>query len=346
MVLVSDLIPAGYSDFIHDLKQRIQQAQVRAAFAVSRELMTLYWQIGADLVRAQASYNWGDKMLEQIARDLSSAFPGVEGFSRRNLYRMRTFHLAYPDPEQFVTQAVSQIPWGHNIVIFQKVKEPQLRLWYAAKTLEHGWSRPVLEMQIETKLHEREGKALTNFAQTLPSPQSDLAQQITKDPYSFEFLSLTKDAQERALERGLLEHLQKFMLELGQGFALVGNQYHLSVADKDYYLDILMYHLKLRCFVVIDLKMGPFLPEYAGKMNFYLSAVDDLLRHPQDQPSIGLILCRSKDKVEVEYALRNIASPIGIADFRYTEALPPELQSDLPTVAQLEAELEKLKNKE
>lgn len=346
IALVSSLIPDGYNDFISDLKGRIQQAQVRAAFAVSRELVSLYWQIGHKLVQAQSNYNWGDKMLDQIAHDLGAAFPGVEGFSRRNLYRMRTFYMAYPDPEQFVTQAVSQIPWGHNIVIFQKLKDEQTRLWYAAKTLEHGWSRPVLEAQIETQLHEREGKALTNFALRLPPPQSDLAQQITRDPYAFDFLSLTKDAQERALERGLLEHLQKFMLELGAGFALVGNQYSLSVGDKDYYLDLLMYHLKLRCFVVIDLKMGAFVPEYAGKMNFYLSAVDDLLRHPSDQPSIGLILCRGKDKIEVEYALRNVNSPIGIADFRYTEALPPELQSNLPTVEQLEAELEKLEGKE
>lgn len=337
--IVSNLIPDGYKDFIRQLKQRIQQAQVKAHVAVNRELSLLYWEIGRDLVAEQERRGWGNQMLRAIAADLQSAFPGTEGFSERNLYRMRAFFLAYPES---LPQAVANLPWGHNAVLIQKLKDSDLRLWYAAKTLEHGWSRPILEMQIETKLFEREGKALTNFAQTLPSPQSDLAQQITRDPYSFDFLTLTKDAQERALERGLLEHLQKFMLELGAGFALVGNQYHLSVGDKDYYLDILLYHLKLRCFVVIDLKMGGFLPEYAGKMNFYLSVVDDLLRHPSDQPTIGLILCRGKDKLEVEYALRNVSSPIGIADFRYTEALPPELQSDLPTVEQLEAELERL----
>lgn len=326
----------GYDDFLREIKGRIQAAQVRAAFAVSRELMALYWQIGRGLVTRQQQHGWGDGMVRTLADDLKAAFPGVEGFSYRNLYRMRAFHLAYPDEADFVTRAVSQIPWGHNIALLQKVKDPAQRLWYAERVVEHGWSRPILEHQIETDLYGRQGKALTNFARTLPPPTSDLAQQVLKDPYNFDFLTLGPDARERHLERGLLDHVRAFLMEMGAGFAFVGSQYHLEVGGKDYYLDLLFYHLRLRCFVVVDLKMGDFLPEYAGKMNFYLSAVDDLLRHPADAPTIGLILCKSRDGVTVEYALRNTATPIGVSEFRVTDALPADLAENLPTSQQIE----------
>ena len=336
---MSELLPQDYPAFLQSLKERIRQAQTRAALAVSRELMGLYWQIGRDLEAAVRQGRWGEKVIERVASDLRREFPGVEGFSKRNLERMRAFYQAYPDEGQFAAQPVSQLPWGHNLVLLQKLKDPAQRLWYAEQALQNGWSRAILEAQIETGLHRRQGAALTNFAQTLPPPGSDLAQQVLKDPYNFDFLTLHKEANERHLERALLNHLQKFMLELGVGFAFVGSQYHLEVDGQDYYLDLLFYHLKLRCYVVVELKMTEFKPEYAGKMNFYLSAVDDMLRHPSDNPSIGLILCKSKRKLTVEYALRNLAKPLGVSSYRLAEALPEELEAALPSVEQLEAEL-------
>ena len=333
-----------YKQFITELKTRIQTTQVRAALSVSRELITLYWQIGQDIVTAQKQYAWGDKVLERIAKDLQDALPGVEGFSKANLYRIRAFYLSYADESQFVAQLVRQIPWGHNIVLLQKLKDASQRLWYAQQTLEHGWSRSILELQIKSKLFERSGKAINNFDQTLPPFQSDLAQQILKDPYNFDFLTLGADAQERALEKGLLEYLKKFMLELGVGFAFVGDQYHLEIGGEDFYIDLLFYHLKLRAFVVIELKARDFQAGDVGQVLGYVGAVDDLLRHPQDAPTIGLILCKSKNGVMAEYVLRGVSTPIGIAD--YLTTLPTDLESDLPSVAQLEAELGKLSDVE
>jgi len=264
----------------------------------------------------------------------------MQGFSPRNLKYMRTFADAWPE-ESIVQQAVAQLPWGHNVRLLDMVKTPQERLWYIQQAIQHGWSRNVLVLQIESALYQRQGRAITNFQASLPPPQSDLAQQLLKDPYNFDFLTLATDAQERDIERGLLAHLQSFLLELGIGFAFIGSQYPLEVAGDDYKIDLLFYHLRLRCFVVIDLKAGPFKPEYSGKMNFYLSAVDDMLRHPDDQPSIGLILCKSKKKLVVEYALRNTATPMGIAEFRHLEKLPEQLQGTLPTIEEIEAELGK-----
>jgi predicted nuclease of restriction endonuclease-like (RecB) superfamily len=326
-----------YQAFIGNLKTRIQQSQTRAALAVSRELIELYWHIGKEIVRAQKEYNWGDKVLEQIATDLKTALPGIEGFSRRNLYRMRAFYLAY---FEIVPQLVAQMPWGHNVVLLEKIKDPTQRLWYAQQTLENGWSRSILELQIQSNLFKRSGKAVNNFATTLPPFQSDLAQQILKDPYNFDFLTLGKDANERALESGLLEYLKKFMLELGVGFALVGSQYHLEIGGQDFYIDLLFYHLKLRAFVVIELKARDFQAADVGQVLAYVGAVDDLLRHPQDAPTIGLILCKGKNGNLAEYVLRGVSAPIGISDFVTT--LPADLETDLPTVAQLEAELAKL----
>jgi predicted nuclease of restriction endonuclease-like (RecB) superfamily len=237
-------------------------------------------------------------------------------------------------------QPVAEIPWGHNVTLMEKVKDPTQRLWYAAKTLEHGWSRAVLTVQIESDLYGRQGKAVTNFTKTLPNPQSDLAQQSLKDPYLFDFLTLHDDAVERDLELGLVDHIQKFLLELGAGFAFVGRQVPLSVSDDDDYIDLLFYHLKLRCFIVIDLKMRKFTPEDAGKMNYYLSAVDDLMKHPTDAPSVGLILCKTRDRIKAEYALRDISKPIGVAEWqtKLVKSLPETLKGSLPTIEQLEAE--------
>jgi predicted nuclease of restriction endonuclease-like (RecB) superfamily len=335
-----ELLPSNYATFLANLKEQIRQAQTRAALSVNRELVQLYWEIGQGILKAQAHEGWGSKVIERLAQDLRQAFPDMKGFSPRNLKYMRSFAEAYPNAE-FVQQLVALLPWGHNVRLLDKVSEPTLREWYARKTIEPGWSRAILEAQIETNLHLRQGAAPTNFSRTLPSPQSELAQQALKDPYNFSFLSLHDEAIERNLEKGLLEHLQKFILELGVGFALVGSQYRLEIDGKDYALDLLFYHYKLHCFVVIDLKMTEFKPEHAGKMNFYLSAVDDLLRQPQDAPSIGLILCKTKSKMTVEYALRDMNKPLGISSFQLAEILPKELQGSLPTIEQLEAELEK-----
>ncbi len=256
----------------------------------------------------------------------------------RNLKYMRAFAEAYPDRE-VVQQVVARLPWGHNVRLVESVKDDAERLWYARQAAEHGWSRNVLVHQIEGQLFRRQGRALTNFARTLPAPQSDLAQELVKDPYSFDFLSLGLQMSERELERGLLEHLRALILELGKGFAFVGNQYPLEVGGQDYFLDLLFYHLRLRCFVVIELKIEEFKPEFAGKMNFYLSAVDDRLRHATDAPSIGIIMCKNKNEVVVEYALRNLAKPMGIAEYRLSQGLPEQLQSELPTVEELSGEL-------
>jgi predicted nuclease of restriction endonuclease-like (RecB) superfamily len=329
----------GYEEFLGDLKQRIQTAQVRASLSVNRELVLLYWQIGEEVTVKQQQHGWGDKVLERLAADLKTAFPGIEGFSRRSLYRMRAFYLAYRDRPEFVSQAATQIPWFHNVVIIESVKDPAAREFYIRATLENGWSRNVLVHQIESDLYGRQGKAITNFERTLPPPQSDLAHEILKSPYNFDFLTLGSDAQERDLESGLLEHIRTFLLELGAGFAFLGSQYHIEFDGEDYYLDLLFYHVKLRCYVVIDLKIGKFQPEYAGKMNFYLAVIDDLLRHPDDAPSIGLILCKTKKRLTVEYALRNTSTPIGVSEYQLVAALPAELKNNLPTIEQLEAEL-------
>lgn len=331
-------LPEGYEQFLGVLKDRIRRAQLKAAIAVNQELVLLYWGLGRDILVRQEEQGWGAKVIDRLAADLKRAFPEMRGFSPRNLKYMRSFAAAWPE-EPIVQQLAAQIPWFHNCVLMDKVKEPHERSWYVQKTIEHGWSRSILELQIESGLYHRQGKAVTNFQATLPKPQSDLAEQLLKDPYNFDFLTLGDDARERELERGLLEHIRAFLLELGVGFAFVGSQYHIEVEGRDFYLDLLFYHLKLRSYVVIELKATEFKPEYAGKMNFYLSAVDDLLRHPQDEPSIGLILCKEKGRVMAEYALRDVGKPIGVSGFKLSESLPEALKGSLPTIEDLEAEL-------
>lgn len=330
---------AGYDDFLRGLKERIRTAQVRAALAVNQELVLLYWEVGREILTRQQQQGWGAKVIEQLSKDLRREFPEMKGFSPRNLKYMRAFAETYPD-RQIVQQAVAQIPWGHNCTLLDKVKESVERLWYIQQTGEYGWSRNVLVHQIEGGLYQRQGKAVTNFSQTLPKPQSDLAQQLLKDPYNFDFLSLSQQAQERDLERALIEHIRNFLLELGVGFAFVGSQYYLEVEGDDFYIDLLFYHLKLRCYVVVDLKMSAFQPEYSGKMNFYVSAVDDLLRHPDDKPTIGIILCKDKKKTVVEYALRDMNKPIGVSSYQFRDSLPEPLKASLPTAEQLERELD------
>jgi len=327
-----------YATLLASIKNRIQSAQVRAALAVNRELVSVYWGIGREILARQQEEGWGTKVIDQLAKDLRLEFPFMKGFSPRNLKYMRAFAEAWPD-EPIVQQAAAQLPWFHNCIILDKIKAPQERLWYVQSAIESGWSRNILAMQIESDLYRRQGKATTNFQTTLPKPQSDLAQQLLKDPYNFDFLTLSKDAHEREVEIGLVGHIQKFLLELGVGFAFVGRQVPLEVSGKEYRIDLLFYHLKLRCFVVFDLKGGAFKPEYTGKMNFYLSAVDDLLRHPDDKPSIGLILCKEKDGIVAEYALRDMTKPLGVAEFTHLEKLPDEFKGSLPTIEEIETEL-------
>jgi predicted nuclease of restriction endonuclease-like (RecB) superfamily len=329
---------SGYQTLLATLKQRIQSSQVRAGLAVNRELVLLYWSIGREIVARQEAEGWGAKVVDSLSADLRRSFPEMQGLSPRNLKYMKAFAEAWPD-EAIVQQLVAQLPWGHNVRILDQVKSPAERQWYIEQTIANGWSRNILVLQIQSGLYRRQGRAITNFTKTLPEPQSDLARQILKDPYNFDFLMLGTQARERDVERALLDHIRQFLLELGAGFAFVGSQYPLTVGGQDFRLDLLFYHLRLRAFIVIELKVGPFQPEHAGKMNFYLSAVDDLLKHPGDQPSIGLILCRSRERIIVEYALRDTAKPMGIAEFRLLETLPENLQSSLPTIEELEAEL-------
>jgi predicted nuclease of restriction endonuclease-like (RecB) superfamily len=330
--------PPGYADWLVGLKERIHAAQQRATLAVNRELVLLYWQIGRDILARQAEQGWGAKVIERLARDLRAAFPAMKGFSPCNLKYMRAFAEAWPD-ESIVQQAVAHLPWGHIMVLLDKLPCPETRKWHAAKTIEHNWSRNVLAMQIETRLLERTGKAVTNFAARLPKADSDLARESLKDPYRFDFLGLTDAAQEREIENALVRHVTDFLLELGAGFAFVGRQVLLEVGGDEFFIDLLFYHLKLRRYVVIELKGGPFKPEHLGQLGFYLTAVDAQVKHPQDAPTIGLLLCRGKNKIVAEYALRDSAQPLGVAEYQLLAALPPELQTGLPTIEQIEREL-------
>lgn len=325
----------NYFALLNELKSRIRSAQIKAAIAVNQELVLLYWHIGQEILLKQSEQGWGAKVIERLARDLKHEFPNMKGFSRSNLLYMRAFAEAYPD-QQIVQQAVGQIPWGHNVRLLEKVKDPQERLWYVQQTIANGWSRHILTLQIESNLYQRQGGAVTNFEQTLPKPQSDLAQQLIKDEYHLDFLTVTSSVQERELEAALVAHIRDFLLELGVGFAFVGSQYRLEVSGNEYFIDMLFYHLKLRCYIVIDLKVTEFRPEYTGKMNFYVSAVDDLLRHTDDAPTIGIVLCKSRNKTIAEYALRNLHTPIAVSSHR----LPEALKEQLPTIEQLEMELE------
>lgn len=334
----SSLLPDNYDSFVQGLKERIRSAQIRAALAVNQELVMLYWQIGRDILERQKAEGWGAKIIDRLATDLKREFPEIKGFSRSNLKYMRAFAEAYPD-EEISQQLAGQIPWFHNCLILEKVKDPEQRLWYIKETIANGWSRAVLEMQIESSLYQRQGSAITNFESTLPKQQSDLAQQLLKDPYHFDFLSLGKEVQERDLERALVTHIRDFLLELGAGFSFVGSQYSLAVDGEEYFIDLLFYHLKLRCYVVIDLKMTEFRPEYSGKMNFYVSAVNLLLRHPDDQPTIGIILCKSKSKTVAELSLQGMTQPIGVSTHKIGTEIPTQLQGIMPTVEQLEMEL-------
>lgn len=340
-----------YAQFLEHIKYDIQQTQLRTAQSITRELTLLYWRIGKALAEKIKGEGWGSKVVDTLAHDLGRAFPGLAGFSRANIYRMVAFYRAYDNCRAAVRQIedtpVLTIPWGHNIVLLEQLDDYDQRVWYAQKTIENGWSRSVLSMWIESNLYKRQGKSITNFKKTLPDADSDLAQQTLKDPYNFDFLTTQEQVREREIEQGLMQHIQKFLLELGQGFSFVGRQYHLQVGDTDFYIDMLFYHLKLRCFIVVELKAQAFDVRDVGQVNFYLSAVDSMLKHADDKPTIGLLLCKSKDNYVAEYALRDINKPIGISSYatKLVESLPKEFKDVLPSVAEIESELEKTKVK-
>ena len=333
-------LPSGYTDLLGEIKRLIQIGRLRTVMAANASMVMLYRDIGSRILERQEREGWGAKVIDRLSFDLREAYPDMRGLSPRNLKYMRAFAVAWPDLE-FVQRVVAQIPWKSNIALLEKLDDLAVRQWYAQKTIEHGWSQPVLCFQIETGLHIRQGKAITNFPAALPPVESDMAAQIFKDPYLFDFLGTADPRREREVEQALMDHIQRFLLELGAGFAFVGRQVHLEFASHDFYLDLLFYHLKLRCFVVVELKAVPFDPGFVGTMNMYLSAVDDLLRHPDDKPSIGLILCRSKSKLIAEYALRGFKKPIGVAGWetQIVNKLPDDLKSSLPTVEEIEAEL-------
>ncbi len=335
-------MPMDYMDFLSELKTRISHERIKTVLSANASMVLLYWDIGQSILERQGREGWGAKVIDRLSHDLKAAFPDMGGFSARNLKYMRKFAGAWPD-RQIVQEALAQIPWYHNLALLEKTDTPELRLWYARKAVEHGWSRNILAMQIESRLHDREGKAQNNFPITLPPADSDMAAQLFKDPYLFDFLGTADPRREADLEQKLIDHIQKFLLELGQGFAFVGRQVHVELGERDFYLDLLFYHLKLRCYVVVELKSGRFEPEYAGKLNMYLGIVDDVLRHPDDKPAIGLLLVKEKDQVVVEYALTGYNNPISVAQWEreITQSLPEELKSSLPTVEEIEAELGK-----
>ena len=336
----NEVINQEYSLLIKDLKKRVAESRYKASLSVNKEMILLYHHIGQRILENQDKHGWGAKVIEQLSKDLRSSFPEMKGFSHRNLLYMRKFAEEYKDI-QIVQRLVAQLPWGHNVVLIDKVPDKTKREFYIKSSIKHGWSRNVMLMHIESSLYERKGRGVTNFDKNLPSLESDLAKGLMKDPYCFDFLSATDDAHEREIEKGLIVHIQKFLLELGEGFAFVGNQYHLEVGNKDFYVDMLFYNLKLRCYFVIELKTTEFKPEYSGKLNFYLSVIDDKLKHKDDKPSIGLILCKSKNKVIAEYALEGIEKPIGVSNYKFTKQLTDQLKETLPTVEKLEEELSK-----
>ena len=355
---MSELTPNNYLHIVASLKEKIRQAKTKASLAVNKELLNVYWEIGNTILEQQKTEGWGSKVIDRLSQDLKHEFPDMQGLSIRNIKYMRAFAEAYPEfvivqptlaqiqntDNQLITivqHAVAQLPWSHNIVLLDKVKNLEERVFYAQKTIENNWSKNVLILQIDNKLIERQGKAITNFPQTLPLPQADLAKEMLKNPYVLDFFGVTEEMKERDIENALIVHLKKFILELGRGFAYVGNQFNLNVAGDDFYLDLLFYNTRLHCYVVFELKVGEFKPEFAGKLNFYLNAIDEQIKTELDKPTIGVLLCKTPNETVIEYALRGIDKPMGVADYELRNVLPENLKSDLPSIEELEHELEK-----
>ncbi len=335
-------MPQAYSVFLDHLKKRIQQERLKAVLSANAALVMMYWDIGFSILQKQQDESWGAKVIDRLSCDLKKAFPDMSGFSPRNLKYMRAFADAWKD-RAIVQEALAQITWYHNLALLEKLEAPELRLWYAKRTVENGWSRNVLVFQIETRLHDRIGKATNNFELSLPPSDSDMANQVFKDPYVFDFLGTAELRREAELEQKLIDHLEKFLLELGQGFAFVGRQVHMEVGDEDFYIDLLFYHLKLRCYVVVELKAGKFQAGHVSQLNMYMNIVDDLMRHPDDKKTIGLLLVKEKNQTLAKYALQGYTNPIGVAEWekQITTSLPNELKSSLPTVEEIEQEMGK-----
>jgi predicted nuclease of restriction endonuclease-like (RecB) superfamily len=352
-------LQTNYIHILDELKSKIRESRVKAAFSVNVILLKLYWDIGKIILEQQKIEGWGAKIIDTLARDLKMEFPDFKGLSIRNLKYMRTFAEAYPSfdiivqpalaqiqstenqKNKFVQPAVAQIPWTHHILILSTVKEEKERIFYIEKTIQNGWSKSILALQINNKLHLRQGNAITNFATALPAPQSDLAIETLKSPYIFDFLSLSEELKERELENALVQHLKKFMLELGRGFSYVGNQKNLNVKGDDFFLDLLFYNYHLDCFVVFELKVGDFKPEYAGKLNFYVNTVNEQIKSANHKPTIGVLLCKTPNETVVKYSLIGIESPIGVADYELKQSLPKQLKGEIPTIEEFEAEIEK-----
>ncbi|WP_439554702.1 PDDEXK nuclease domain-containing protein [Dyadobacter sp.] len=327
-----------YLALLEQLKKEIREARLRATISANVEMLSLYWRIGNIILQQEKQEGWGQKVVLRLVTDLKAEFPNMKSLSPRNLRYMKSFAAAYPD-ESILQVTLAKLTWYHHITLLSKVKDPDKRLFYITETAQQGWSRDVMIMQIESNYSERHGNTVSNFGRALPDPLSDLAQQSIKDPYLFDFLTLADGYKERDLENGLVEHITKFLLELGKGFAFVGRQYPIEVSDREFLIDLLFYHLKLRAYLVIELKAVEFEPEFVGKLNFYLSAVDDQLRTEHDNPTIGLLICRKRDKLMAEYALRDVNKPIGISEYRISEALPDDLKSTLPTIEEIEERL-------
>ena len=318
-----------YQEYITSLKKEVVQCRMKAVLSVNKELILLYWKIGKKILEMQEKEGWGAKIVQQISKDLKSAFPDMTGLSERNLKYMRRFALEWMD-FQIVQQLAAQIPWMHNCILLDKIHSQERRLWYINKTIENGWSRNVLALQIESKLYERQGndtKKLSNFKETLPPSQSDLAQSLIKDPYNFEFLGIAEEADEKEIEKNLEQQVSKLLLEMGTGFAYMGRQYPIQVGGQDFWIDMLFYNVKLRAYVAVELKAKPFKPSDVGQLNFYLSAIDRNIKHPDDNPTIGLMICRSKNGIIAEYALDGPKKPMGISEFTLKEILPDSIIS-------------------
>ena len=328
-----------YINWVNELKTLIQRTQIKASISVNRELMSLYWTIGKSISEKVNTANWGSSVVEELSKDLKEEFPNQKGFSRSNLFSMKKWFEFYSQSEidiEKIQQLVGQIPWGHNVVIISKSKNIEEAIFYSNKTIENNWSRSVLLHQIELNLYERHGKAITNFTETLPTPHSELATETLKDPYKFDFLTLQEKALEKDIEIQLVKHITSFLLELGTGFSFVGQQVPVKIDNQDFYIDLLFYHIKLKCYVVVELKAIEFKAEFAGKMNLYLSAIDDSLKTKAENPTIGLLLCKSKSEIIAEYALRGMTQPIGIAEYEISNAIPKEIKTELPTIEEIE----------
>jgi predicted nuclease of restriction endonuclease-like (RecB) superfamily len=336
-----------YLALITNIKRRIAASQTKASLQVNDTMIRLYWDIGKSITATQKRATWGDGFLQQMSVDLQNAFPGMQGFSYRNLRYIKQWYLFWCQNDlkwQQVVAILSKLPWGHNLVIISRAKDIDQAIFYIQQTIENNWSRAVLTHQIESGLYQRQGKAITNFKKILPKPQSDLVQQIIKDPYNFDFLTIREKHDERALEDALVNQVVSFLLELGAGFSFVARQYKLTVDENDYYIDLLFYHARLHCYVVVELKAVPFKPEFAGKLNFYISAVDSQVKTKDDKPTIGILICKSKSKTVVEYTLRDIKKPIGVSQYDITKQLPQKFKSSLPTIEEIEAELSSEEN--